>query len=323
MAGEKRAPLILRIIDSSLLGVFNLVRFLARFVPPSVLTAIANGIGIMLFYVRPGARAYLLTTLREALPDISDENELKRLAKKIFAGPIIMMLDVILLERHGEKIDASLEANCDVAAIIAKVDEQVAKGKGLIHFSPHIGGIAIVHCMAARFGRAYTPVVLHPSFTPVPRYLGEMMRAAEHLGSDPENPVFWVGMDVIPKVQEHLRRGKAIGITYDLQGGSIVDFFGHPTAIASGIAHFACDSGAPILPGYLLRGKKPLDYSLTLFDPLEYELTGDREADVKRILEAVIKEGERLIRSAPDQWLGWLGMRGWRRKAEKMMKSGA
>ncbi|OFW56844.1 MAG: hypothetical protein A2W01_02125 [Candidatus Solincola sediminis] len=323
MADEKRAPLILRVIDSSLLGIFNFVRFLARFVPPAILVGIANGIGIFLYYIRPGAREYLLATLRESLPEINDENELKRMAKKIFAGPIVMMLDVIMLERHGEEMDRHITTTHDVPAIQATIDGLLAKGKGLIMFSPHIGGIAIVHCMAARFDRAYTPVVLHPSFTPVPRYLGELMGTAEHLGSDPENPVFWVGMDVIPKVQEHLRQGKAIGITYDLQGGTAVDFFGHPTAIASGIAHFACDSGAPILPGYLLRGKNPLHFSLTLFDPLEYELTGDREADVKRILEMVIKEGERLIRSAPDQWLGWLGMRGWRRKAEKMMKSEA
>jgi KDO2-lipid IV(A) lauroyltransferase len=320
MAEEKRAPLILRMIDAFLLGIFDLARFLARFLPPSVLVGIARTLGVIFYYTRFGSRKYLMQTLHEALPEETDERELKRLAKRIFAGPIMAMLDVILLERHGTKIDARIEANSDVPGIIDQLDAQKAKGKGVILFSPHIGGIGIVHCVAARFGRAYTPLTVPPNLTPVPRYLSTLMETAQNLGCDPETPAFWAGMDAIPKVKEHLRQGKIVGITYDLQGGTVVDFFAHPTAIASGIAHFACDSGAPIVPGYLLRGEKPLDYTLTLFEPLEYELTGDREADVKGILEMVVREGERLIRDAPDQWIGWLGMRGWRNKAQKMLK---
>jgi lauroyl/myristoyl acyltransferase len=321
MADEKRAPLILRMIDGFFLGVFNLTRFLARFLPPSVLVAITRVLGVFFYYIRFGSRKYLMQTLREALPDVKDERERKRLAKRIFAGPLQAMLDVILLERWGAKIDANLEVTSDVPGIIEKIDSQKAKGNGLIVFSPHIGGIGIVHCMAARFGRAYTPLVMPPHLTPVPRYLTAFMETAQRLGCDPQNPVFWAGMDAIPQVKEHLKKGKMMGMTYDLQGGTVVDFFGHPTAIASGIAHFACDSNAPILPGYLLRGRKPLDYTLTLFEPLPYELTGDREADVKRILDMVVDEGERLIRDAPDQWIGWMGMRGWRKKAQKMLKS--
>jgi KDO2-lipid IV(A) lauroyltransferase len=323
MAGEKRQPLVLRAIDRFFLGAFNAGRFLARFLPPSVLWGVAGALGFVFFHTRRGSRKYLMTALHEVLPDVKDEREFKRMAKKIFAGPVTAMLDVIFLERHGAKIDARMEANSDVPGIIDKIDSQRAKGKGLILFSPHLGGIGIIHSMAARFGRPYTPVVMPPDLTPVPRYLTALMETAQKLGSDPKDPVFWAGKNVIPKVQEHLRQGKVMGMTYDLQGGTVVDFFGHPTAIASGVAHFACDSGAPILPGYLLRGNKPLDYTLTLFDPLEYELTGDREADVKRILETVVRQGEKMIRDAPDQWLGWLGMRGWRRKAQKMLKSEA
>jgi lauroyl/myristoyl acyltransferase len=104
-------------------------------------------------------------------------------------------------------------------------------------------------------------------------------------------------------------------------GGTVVSFFGRPAAIASGIAHFACDTGAPILPGYLKRLEGPLDNELVYCGEIKYELTGDRDRDVETILREVAKKGEEMIRESPEQWIGWFGLRGCRKRAEKILKA--
>jgi lauroyl/myristoyl acyltransferase len=307
---------ILRALDAFLLGVFNSVRFLARFVPASVLVAIADGLGVALYYARRSAREYLLQTMRECLPQASDK-EIRRYAKQAFGTPFRSMLDVILMEYHGDEIMDRLVTD---DRLLASFDKHKAAGKGMIVFSPHLGNMAIILPLS-RLGRGWTPFVANPDDTPVPRYLHALYGLIESIGPlDPENPVFFRGRDSIEKIREHLQQGKIIGITYDMLGGTIVDLFGRPTAIASGIAQFVCDLNPPVLPGYLKRTEDPLRYELVYNGDLEYKLTGDRQADVKTILDQVVRVGEVMIRQEPGQWMGWFGMRAWRKRAEELLR---
>jgi len=310
------------VMDYSFQALFDFIRFLARFVPPRVLVATAYGIGYVMYYIRMESRQWLLDALREALPEISDERQLKKIARKVFSAPLRSMLDPIFLERYSERVEETLRKTTDVDEIARKVRETEAGGKGLIFFSPHLGGISIVHAISARFGNPYTPLVRHPDYTPVPRYVWKLALLAQSLGCDPEEPAFFTGpgSNVVPKVLEHLKKGKRVGITFDMMGSTVVDFFGRPTAIASGIALFALESGAPILPGYLARGKDPLTYRLYLCEPLQYEITGDREADMRNILNKVIEKGEEMIRKAPEDWISWFGLRQWRERAKKILE---
>jgi lauroyl/myristoyl acyltransferase len=307
---------IFKIMDATLLGVFNSVRFLARYVPASVLVAIADGLGVALYYARRGAREYLLQTMRECLPQVSDK-DIRHFAKQAFGTPFRSMLDVILVEYHGDEIMDKLVTD---ERLLVSFDKHKAAGKGLIVFSPHLGNMAIILPLA-RLGRCWTPFVANPDDTPVPRYLHALFGLIESLGPlDPESPVFFRGRDSIEKIREHLLQGKIIGITYDMMGSTIVDLFGRPAAIASGIAQFACDLNVPVLPGYLKRTEDPLRFELVYNGDLEYTLTGDREADVKSILDEVVRRGEEMIRQAPGQWMGWFGMRTWRKRAEKLLR---
>ncbi len=306
----------LKILDLFLLGVFNSVRFLARFVPASALVAIADGLGAAMYYARRGAREYLLQTMRECLPQASDE-DIKRYARQAFATPFRSMLDVILMEYHADEIMDKLVVD---ERLLASFDRHRDAGKGMIVFSPHLGNMAIILPLA-RLGRGWTPFVANPDDTPVPRYLHALYDLIESIGPlDPENPVFFRGRDSIEKIREHLQQGKIVGFTYDMVGGTVVDLFGRPAAIASGIAQFACDLNVPILPGFLARTEDPLGFKLVYDGDLEYTLTGDRQADVKTILELVVRKGEEMIRQEPGQWMGWFGMREWRRRAEQLLR---
>ncbi len=308
---------LMRAIDVSLLGLFNFSRFLARFLPPAVLVSMADGIGYVLYYLRRGRRGYLLKVMGEALSDIKDDRELKRLARKASGAALRAMLDLVLLEQHTDKIMDRLILD---QKWIERYDEYRAAGGGLIIFTPHLGGIAINPCLAALLNRAYTPVIMDPETTPIPRYLTALMEVGNKLGSDPDNPAFWAGQDSIGKVREHLARGGCAALTFDVGGSTVVDFFGRPAAMASGVAHFACDSNAPMASGFFKRGKGPLDYELIGCPDISYTLTGDRDQDVKTILAQVIEFGEQMIRMVPEQWIGWFNLRDWRKRAQQILE---
>lgn len=317
MTKEKRIVLFFRVLDSTLLGIFNLFRFLTRFLPPAFLCAVCDSFGYAIYYMRKELRDYVLQAMREALPEISDERKLKRIAAKAFASPFRTMYDLILLERYHDHI---LERLIIEPRTNDRYSEIRDAGKGGIVFEPHLGAVGIVTCLVASYQTPFTPLMMFPENMPVPRYLKAVTELAYSLGCDPENPVFWRGQDTIPRVREFIKNGGTVAITFDMVGGTVVDFFGRPTAIASGIAHFACDTNAPILPAFYKRGKGPLDYELIGYPDFTYTLSGDRSTDVLNILNQVVKQGEEMIRQAPEQWIGWLALRGWRKRAQAILE---
>jgi len=52
----------------------------------------------------------------------------------------------------------------------------------------------------------------------------------------------------------------------------------------------------------------------------DYSLTGDRSVDVPVILDQVIRLGEEMIREAPEQWIGWFGLKNWRKSAQQILE---
>ena len=83
--------------------------------------------------------------------------------------------------------------------------------------------------------------------------------------------------------------------------GIVTDFFGKKTMIPKGPAAFSVKTGAPIVPGFLLR--MPDDTFELRFDkPVSYRATGDRETDEKEVTGLCVKVIEDYIRRYPSQW---------------------
>src|SRR4030042_2307158 len=150
MAASKRIATIFRMVDATFLGLLNLVRFLTRFLPPQTFLAAADYIGYAVYYIRPGARKYILETMRESLPDVGDERELVHIAKKAFSAPIKSMLDIILMERHLGTVMDRFIVNEEA---IALYDRETAAGRGGLALAPPIGGGGVFFSLAWRVGR--------------------------------------------------------------------------------------------------------------------------------------------------------------------------
>ncbi|MBC7247354.1 MAG: hypothetical protein H5T73_06210 [Actinobacteria bacterium] len=314
---KERPNVILRALDGFLLAVFRTTLFLFRFLPASFMYALFRGLGAAVYYARPGMRRRLKARISEALPEISDEKRLEAIARGACATMFMPMLDMCKLGRNGERYMRGLRVEGE-----ENLDRAAALGKGVIFVGAHLGEIATAHAVMARRGRPYTTFTYNPADTTVPRYLEAMIFFGGLLGCDPEEPVFLVDKDVIPRVREHLAKGKWVGIAFDVPGSSVVQLFGKPAAVGSGWAHFSYDSGAPIVPMALLRGKDPYASLLIFGPPIFSDRTAERRAEVQRIMNEAVAEVERFIRMAPEQWMGWFPLQSWREQAQRILAGG-
>jgi KDO2-lipid IV(A) lauroyltransferase len=177
------------------------------------------------------------------------------------------------------------------------VQERLARGKGLILVTGHLGNWELGGAYLAARGLPIDAVARHMNNPLFDVYLTATRQR--------------IGMTVVhddqavKRVPRSLRSGRAVAFLVD-QGAiglasSWVPFFGRCAKTPRGPAVFALRLGAPIVFGVALRqpsGK----YQLT-FEPIDVQDTGDRDADVDRIVTDYTATLERWVRRAPEQYL--------------------
>jgi KDO2-lipid IV(A) lauroyltransferase len=120
-----------------------------------------------------------------------------------------------------------------------------------------------------------------------------------------------LGMRVIemsdaPKgVLRSLRGGRVTALLGDQnahRNGIFLPFFGKLAATSRGPALFALRTGAPVFVGFAIRDPGWEQRYTLAAHRLEFETTGDAEADMKGLLMAYHTVLEEAIRSAPEQY---------------------
>ena len=109
-----------------------------------------------------------------------------------------------------------------------------------------------------------------------------------------------------------MRAGETVGILMDTNmtppQGVFVRFFGLTACTASGLARVALKTGAAVLPGFLLWEAGERKYVLHFGPELEFDRSGDAEADILAATQQCNDVLESWIRRYPDQWL-WIHRR--------------
>jgi KDO2-lipid IV(A) lauroyltransferase len=110
-----------------------------------------------------------------------------------------------------------------------------------------------------------------------------------------------------------LRNGEApLGLLLDLNTlddeAIFVDFFGVPASTSFIISKLAVRTNAPLLPVFSPWNKATKKFQLIIGPMVEPEITGDEEADVRRLTTRLSLMIEDRIRQHPGQWL-WVHKR--------------
>jgi KDO2-lipid IV(A) lauroyltransferase len=176
------------------------------------------------------------------------------------------------------------------------VEERMARGKGLIVVTGHLGNWELGGAYLAARGLPVDAVARHMANPLFDRYL----TATRHR----------IGMtvvhdeDAVKRVPRSLRGGRAVAFLVD-QGtvglaSTWVPFFGRYAKTPRGPAVFALRLGSPIVFGAAIR--QPSGRFALHLEPIDARDTGDREADVDRIVADYTLTLERWVRRAPEQY---------------------
>jgi KDO2-lipid IV(A) lauroyltransferase len=192
-----------------------------------------------------------------------------------------------------------------------RVQEALARGRGVLILTAHVGNWDLLAMLTAR--SRYRLTVISKSLRNAA--LNDMwMRIRRHFG-----------VAILPAHQSYrmclrvLRRNELLGFILDQnrprEEGIFVDFFGRPACTSPGLAFMSAQSGAPVVPAFILREgeERHVVRVLPLIEP-----PPDREAEtIRRATQHYTKIIEDVVREHPDQWL-WLHRR-WKTQPERQV----
>jgi Kdo2-lipid IVA lauroyltransferase/acyltransferase len=269
-----------------------------RRVPLSVRRMLFSGLFTLFYCLVPRQRLIATHNLRRAFPDKPDD-EILRIVRGVYRNMGIVAAEFFDIPRFtreniGEVVETQGLEHCRKA---------LEKGRGVLFFTAHFGNWEL----------AATAVSL------LVKPVGVIYRTLDSAFLD--RIVFRVrsatGNIPIPKERamrpmlRHLKQNGILGILIDQNmawyEGVFVDFFGRPACTTNGLAMLALHTGAPVMPGLMIRlpdGR----YRLVLGPEVEVANTGDTEADLVTNTQRFTTIIEETVRQYPEQWL-WVHQR--------------
>ena len=238
-------------------------------------------------------RAVVERQLRAAFPE-RDAADIERIARASYAHLGRTSIETAILPSYSGPEIIDLFETVEGWDL---VEAKLALGRGLIVVTGHLGNWELGGAYIAARGLPIDAVARHMANPLFDRYL----TSTRHR----------IGMTVVHdeeavrRVPRSLRSGRAVAFLFD-QGAvglasTWVPFFGRFAKTPRGPAVFALRLGTPVMFGVALR--RPSGRYRLSFEPIEVVDTGDREADVDRIVADYTQVLERWIRRAPEQYL--------------------
>jgi Kdo2-lipid IVA lauroyltransferase/acyltransferase len=177
------------------------------------------------------------------------------------------------------------------------VEEGLARGKGLIMVSGHLGNWELGGAYLAARGLPIDVVARHMNN---PLFDGYLTTTRQRIGMTVVHDD-----EAVRRIPRSLRAGRAVAFLIDQGAAGLasawVPFFGRLAKTPRGPAVFALRLGCPVVFGVALR--QPSGRYQLSFEPIKVVDTGDREADVDRIVVEYTNKLEHWVRRAPEQYL--------------------
>lgn len=236
-------------------------------------------------------RAAVTENLRVIFPEKTPA-EIGRIRRRMFRNFARYLVDFF----RFEKMDEAYMRSYIRVENIGVVDNALAKGKGAIILTAHIGNWELGGVVMGILKYPFWAVALAHKDRRINGFFNEQRGLK--------------GVNVIPLGRavrmclKLLSDNKIVALVGDrdfTETGPVFDFFGRRAVFPEGAAAFALKTGAPIIPGFLVRNSDDT-FTLKFESPLEFTPGPDREACARAIIGRCVRIIERYIRMYPDQW---------------------
>ena len=197
------------------------------------------------------------------------------------------------------------------------LDETLAKGRGVIWITGHLGNWELMACYMATLGYPFRVVARKLYDERLNRLLLGFREEADVRVILRDSP------DAARQMLMALRNGEVIGMLIDQDTrvkGVMADFFGRKANTPAGAAILARRRSVPVLAGFIHR-VSDRSHRIVIHPPIEISETEDVEGDIVTNTERFNRVLEREIREDPEGWV-WMHRRWMRERAYEPVDEG-
>ncbi len=271
--------------------IYKIGAFIALHLPLKLAYKVATLFSDLHYLFAKEDRANVIANLKAIFPNKSP-SEIKSIRLTMFRNFAKYLVDFFrfpLLDKEYIKRSVHIVGT-------HYIDKALAEGKGVIALTAHIGNWELAGVTTSLLGYPVGAVALPHRHKSVDNFFNYQRQRK--------------GMAVIPlgRAARHclelLRENKMLALAGDRlfnPGGILMDFFGLPAYLPEGPAAFNLKTGAPIIPGFMLRN--PDDTFRLIFEkPIEFQPCGDKSKDLIQLTSKCKAVIEGYIRRYPEQW---------------------
>jgi KDO2-lipid IV(A) lauroyltransferase len=277
---------------------FGTLLRIAGLVPRRILLGLGS-LGGMLFYCFDARHRRIgLDNLAMAFGEHLEPRGARRILRACWRHFGRITLDSLAFPRLGRESVGKLVHYEGLEHLSAAYE----RGKGVLLFSGHFGHWELTALMQGFLGYPLA-LVTRPLDNPrLERLLARLRGGSGNRIIHKRNAV----REILKALQSKI--GVAIVIDQDaLDGGIFVPFFGRPASTTPTLGLLAVRTGAAVLPTFSLPNPDG-SYRIVYEPVIDWESTGNRDDDVRRLTEHCTAIIERWVRKHPELWL-WIHRR--------------
>ncbi len=269
--------------------IINSLNFIGR----KMSLKLAEIAGLLFYYAGVSTRRSTVRSIKVVFPDISDEAAFK-IAKIAFINQSKNLFELMLYPSLKKR---------DIPRLIKfegldNLKTALARGRGVILLVAHIGNWEMLGAVWGLLGYRVYSFFLDARIDSLGRLLNDMRESR--------------GIKLIPRAElkksvRCLKENAMLGVIADQDGGEngvYIDFFGKTVSAPRGPAALARNTGAAILPNFLIRNADDT-YTMIMQKPVILQKTRDKENDIRIYTAKFLDIYEKMIMRFPEQWL-WM-----------------
>ncbi len=281
------------------------LRHLVLIFPRRLNHALAAAIGYTTFWILPKERAKTVRHLKEAFGEENSEEEYLKIGQSAFIHLAKSAIDVLSFPKLNRK---RIENLVRLEGGTAKLDRALARGKGAIALTAHLGNWELLASYFRFLGYPGRLVGRRIYYERFDQILVALRRTAL---------VSTIYRDESPRqILSELRQNHVVGMSADQDidslEGIFVPFFGRPSWTPAGPTKIALASGAAIVPAFMVHEGD--HYRLWIEEAILPVEGVPKDEALRQMTKAWSEVVERYVRLYPNQWV-WMHNR-WKTKAE-------
>jgi KDO2-lipid IV(A) lauroyltransferase len=281
--------------EYSLRGFVRALPWMPARLLSTIISAVARASFVLLWGYRRRMEQNLALAMADELPSLKQRQAVIRKAWRNFAQCAVETFTLMHAPKEKVAAAAGIEGE-------EHLKRALAKGKGVIALSAHLGNFTFIGFRLAAAGYPFTALIKQPRDGRFARLLDDyrLRGGIKTVSAKPRR-------EAVRGILKALRsRGIVLVVADEFKSGGVpVEFFGIRSPAPRGPATLALRTGAATVPMFMIRDSQD---RLTLYIEPEIELirTGDREEDVAANTVLFTRVLEATIRRHPEQW-NWIG----------------